>query len=69
MRVGVLFASWVLFVLGTAGAALAHPGHGTTDPHSFVHYVAEPVHVAPLWLAGIAASAAAISLLARRRSA
>lgn len=25
--------------------AFAHPGHGDTDPDSWVHYLTEPVHV------------------------
>jgi putative copper export protein len=33
-------------------AVAAHPGHGTIDPGSWVHYLAEPIHVAVL--AGVA---------------
>jgi len=33
-------------------AVWAHPGHGTTDPDSLVHQVAEPTHAVWLW-AGI----------------
>ena len=25
--------------------SLAHPGHGTTDPSSWRHYLTEPLHV------------------------
>ncbi len=32
------------------GSALAHPGHGTTDPGSLLHYLTEPVHVLPVAL-------------------
>ena len=28
-----------------AAMFLAHPGHGTTDPESWRHYLTEPVHV------------------------
>jgi hypothetical protein len=28
--------------------AFAHPGHGTTDPSSWRHYLTEPIHVAML---------------------
>jgi hypothetical protein len=36
-----------------AAVLALHPGHGTTDPNSWAHYLTEPVHV--LALAGIAA--------------
>jgi hypothetical protein len=26
--------------------ALAHPGHGSTDPDSWMHHATEPLHVA-----------------------
>ena len=35
-----------------------HPGHGTTDPSSLVHYLTEPVHVIML-----ATAAATVALL------
>lgn len=38
-------------------ALLAHPGHGHTDPTSWVHYLTEPVHVVPFALAAGAAGA------------
>ena len=25
--------------------SLAHPGHGTTDPSSWRHYLTEPMHI------------------------
>jgi len=34
--------------------ALAHPGHGHTDPTSWTHYLTEPVHVALLSAAVVA---------------
>ena len=40
--------------------AFAHPGHGTTEPSSWLHYLTEPVHVAT-----IAAAAIAVVLIAR----
>ena len=39
-------------VLLLADAAFAHPGHGSTDPRSFLHGL-EPEHLVP-WLAGVA---------------
>lgn len=33
--------------------ALAHPGHGTTEPQSWIHYLTEPGHVALLGGAAI----------------
>lgn len=38
--------------------AHAHPGHGTTDPDSWAHYLTEPVHVVTL----VAALAAATGI-------
>jgi len=51
----------------TPALALAHPGHGATEPSSWTHYLTEPLH------AGIVAIAAGASVLAfralRKRSA
>jgi len=44
----------------TSAAALAHPGHGTTDPEGLVHYVTEPVHALALAAAACVAAAAAL---------
>ena len=55
----------ILLFLGIAGAASAHLGHGTTDHHAVLHYVAEPLHVVPLLV--MLAAAVGISLLAARR--
>lgn len=43
--------------------ALAHPGHGTTEPQSWVHYLTEPVHIG-----GVAAIALVAVLVERARS-
>ena len=51
--------------VGFAGTALAHPGHGATDPQTVTHYTTEPVHTAPLLI--IITAAAGLSLLAARR--
>jgi len=42
----------------TALAAF-HPGHGTTEPSSVLHYVAEPVHAMTIVVAAVALIAAA----------
>jgi hypothetical protein len=34
-----------LFLCLLAPLAAAHPGHGTTEPWSLLHYLSEPVHV------------------------
>ena len=39
-------------------AAFIHPGHGTTDPSSWRHYLTEPVHVVVL----VAAIAIAVAV-------
>lgn len=44
--------------LAVASLALAHPGHGTTDPASWAHYLGEPLHVA--LLGGLALAAVAL---------
>lgn len=54
----VLSAAIVL--LGSA--ALAHPGHGLTDGNSWLHWLTEPVHVAPQ------AALAALAVWGLRRS-
>ncbi len=46
--------------------ALAHPGHGTTAPESWTHYLTEPVHVAVA--AAIAVGAVALGTAWRRTS-
>lgn len=44
----------------SSSAALAHPGHGVTDPESVAHQIVEPVHAVPwLLLIGIALTLAA----------
>lgn len=53
-----------LLVLAGYRCALAHPGHGTTEPTSVAH-VAEPVHLLPILFAVVAVSL--ISMLAYRQ--
>jgi hypothetical protein len=48
--------------------ALAHPGHGTTEPDTWTHYVTEPVHVGVIVLAAVTWSCALGWHRARRRS-
>lgn len=55
-RVIVLLASMLCLV---SRHALAHPGHGDTDPDSWRHYLTEPVHVVVL-AAALAAVVVAI---------
>ena len=47
-----------------------HPGHGTTQPGSLVHYVAEPVHAVTLVLAAVALvlAAGALGMLLRKKA-
>jgi hypothetical protein len=44
--------------------ALAHPGHGHTEPDSWQHYLTEPEHL--LALAAVVAAIAVAWLLVRR---
>jgi hypothetical protein len=42
----------VFALLATAVAPLiiyAHPGHGSTDGYSIIHYFVEPVHAVVTW--------------------
>ena len=48
--------------------AFAHPGHGTTDPSSWRHYLTEPVHVGVL-AGAVALVVASVLELRRRRAA
>ena len=52
---------FVLFiVLLNSAVALGHPGHGATDPSSFIHYVSSPMH------AGMAAGSLATLVMCGR---
>ena len=51
-----------LGVLAAPAVASAHGGHGTTEPSSALHYLAEPLH-----LFGLLAVFAAVGLLVLRR--
>jgi putative copper export protein len=51
--------STALLVLLPA-TAFAHPGHGQTDPDSWVHYLTEPTHVISIAFATMTALAVAI---------
>lgn len=51
-------------VVALPAAALAHPGHGSTDPHGALHHLLEPFHA--LVLGSIVASAVVLRILARR---
>jgi hypothetical protein len=46
-----------------------HPGHGTTQPGSVIHYVAEPVHAVVIVLAAVALVlfAGALGMLLRKK--
>jgi hypothetical protein len=49
-------------LLFVAGAAAAHPGHGLA-PDGWLHWLTEPLHVAPLGV-----TALALALAWRRRA-
>jgi hypothetical protein len=43
-----------LLIATATRVALAHPGHGVTDPGSVTHQIVEPVHAVPwMLLSGI----------------
>ncbi len=39
-----LLSSCVILLLTGIKNLYAHPGHGSTDGHSFIHYLTEPMH-------------------------
>jgi hypothetical protein len=48
--------------------AIAHPGHGHTDPDSWAHYLTEPAHVAVLLGAAAVIAIGVVWRRSRRRS-
>jgi MYXO-CTERM domain-containing protein len=58
-RMPLGFGAALLFV---ASAAAAHPGHGL-GAQGFLHYLTDPLHVAPVALIGLA-----LALAWRRRT-
>ncbi len=64
MRIAARFLALASAALGLASAAAAHPGHGLGDGSMHpLHYLSDPLHVAPF-----AVAALAIGLAWRRRS-
>ncbi|MCA9090297.1 MAG: hypothetical protein KDA90_16880 [Planctomycetaceae bacterium] len=55
-------------LLVPATLALAHSGHGTTDPASVIHHVAEPVHILPAIIVGALLAGIAVVLQWIKRS-
>lgn len=58
-----------LILLVASAPALAHPGHGTQNPLSPGHYVANPEHSIPLTLAIGTAVVLVLWLINRRQRA
>jgi hypothetical protein len=48
-----------VIIATTSRIALAHPGHGVTDPDSVAHQIVEPVHAVP-WILLVGISVALI---------
>lgn len=59
-RACILAATLSVIELPTVAAA--HPGHGSTEPATALHYLAEPLH-----LLGLLAVLAAVGLVVLRR--
>ena len=54
--------------ISSPALALAHPGHGHTDPNGLLHYLTEPVHVVQiLAAAGVFVGFIVATQLARHR--
>lgn len=56
-----------LIPLASSLSAFAHPGHGTQNPLSPGHYIANPEHSIPITLA-IGTAVVLVTWLANRRS-
>lgn len=56
-----------LIPMASALSAMAHPGHGTQNPLSPGHYIANPEHSIPITLA-IGTAIVLVTWLANRRS-
>ncbi|MFU8861161.1 MAG: hypothetical protein ACNA8K_12145 [Cyclonatronaceae bacterium] len=41
----LIVLSAILVILASAAEVLAHPGHGSTEGNSLVHFITEPVHI------------------------
>ncbi len=63
-----LISSIIFFVLGNI-ALLAHPGHGTTDGHSLIHYLTEPMHAMVLAAVFIMIAASVTWMILRKKKA
>lgn len=60
----------VLAIMIGTTTAVAHPGHGVTDPQTITHQVTEPVHAIPwMLLIGIGVTLAATAALIWKRRA
>ena len=59
------FIITVIVLLMLATPALAHPGHGTTEGFSPLHYLIDPLHL-PLAIVGGAAAIGVIALVTHR---
>jgi LPXTG-motif cell wall-anchored protein len=57
----------VLFSLTGFAHLFAHPGHGTTEGHSYIHYFTEPMHVMVLSAIIIMIASSATWFLLRKR--
>ncbi|QDT52673.1 hypothetical protein Pan44_06850 [Caulifigura coniformis] len=63
-----LFAYSLTACLVCTGSLLAHPGHGVTEGDSTMHYLVEPIHIAPVVLLLVAGFGVGLWLKRRRNS-
>lgn len=57
-----------IFILFTGNTTLfAHPGHGTTEGQSLIHYLSEPLHAAILALVIIMIATSATWMIMRNK--
>jgi hypothetical protein len=53
MRISVLSTLSCLWLITAATAAAAHPGHGLAGASTWLHYLSDPLHLAPVAVAGL----------------
>jgi len=66
MNRAIFEAAVLLWAAAPAATAAAHPGHGSTDAGSLLHYLAEPAHLL-VALAALATAALLERVASRRR--
>lgn len=59
--------SAILLSLVKVTTVMAHPGHGSSDGHSLIHFLTEPVHVLSFIATVVACAAIVLWFRARKK--